>query len=73
MNQTLSVSIDYELSQAYEIITTLYNAQGQLIQHQVIPTGSTMTNMSVGDIPSGIYFLQIQVGEEQWTKKLIKQ
>ncbi len=73
MNQTLSVSIDYELSQAYEIITTLYNAQGQLIQHQVIPTGSTMTNMSVGDIPSGIYFLQIQVGKEQWTKKLIKQ
>lgn len=73
VQQELIVNIDYQLNQKDKINLNLYNAQGQLIQYQTLGTGELTASFDVNAIPVGIYFLQVQVGDKQWTKKIIKQ
>lgn len=73
VQQELIVNIDYQLNQQGKISLSLYNAQGQVIQYQTITTGDLNASFDVNDIPVGIYFLQVQIGDSQWTKKIIKQ
>jgi hypothetical protein len=48
---------------------TLYNAHGSLVETRVLPMAITAVPVSLGQIPSGLYFVQT-TDEEQQTKTL---
>ncbi|MDQ3189954.1 MAG: multicopper oxidase domain-containing protein [Bacteroidota bacterium] len=51
---------------------SLINSLGQITKHQKINNSSEIYKMDISDLNSGIYFLQIAVGNKHFFKKIIK-
>ena len=54
-----------------DLEVSIYNVSGQMVQHVALPAGSEKIDISKLD--KGIYLINIQVEDEIFTKKIIKQ
>lgn len=50
----------------------LTNAQGQLVRQMVISNSSNKSILSVADLPSGVYFIELNDNEANWKGSFIK-
>jgi photosystem II stability/assembly factor-like uncharacterized protein len=70
-----SATIEYELTQPDKMEIKIYNQTGQVIEQIIREKGQKGKNnflWQTKDLPSGIYFIQLQFGNEVVTKKMIK-
>jgi len=69
------VNIEISLSVSKLVKVDIYNTQGSLIKASVyegqMSKGVTNTTLDISNIPSGVYNLQIQLGDKLLTKRLI--
>ncbi len=49
----------------------MYDMMGRLVTKKTIPKGTRITRLNVSDLPSGIYLLQIQIGQKLYNDKII--
>lgn len=59
-------TLDFTISKAANVKALIYNSVGQLVVHLelgLLPPGRFQENISVAELPKGLYFLQLQVGE----------
>lgn len=71
-NNTLTIELNPFL-EASSIEIRLLNLQGQLISTKVLKGGNYNTQLSLQDLPAGIYFIQLQVDGKQFSQKVIKE
>ncbi|MCD4734471.1 MAG: T9SS type A sorting domain-containing protein, partial [Bacteroidales bacterium] len=72
---TCFTTIEYELSEPGSAEIKIYNQAGQLIKEFVQQKGQVgliKVAWQAENMPSGIYFIRLQVGNEIITKKMIK-
>ncbi len=68
------VFVDLDLATATTVQINITNALGQLVSTQALGTIQTQrVELSTSDLPSGLYLVQFQIGEELVTRKLIVQ
>jgi hypothetical protein len=66
------VFVDLDLSIATDVQIGITNALGQLVSSQALGVIQTQrAELSIKDLPSGMYLVRFQIGEEQVTRKLI--
>ncbi len=69
------VNIEVALDVSKLVKVDIYNTQGRLIKASLyegkMSKGVTNTTLDVSDIPSGVYNVQIQLGDKLLTKRLI--
>ncbi len=51
----------------------IYNNLGILIKNTKLSKGSTDANLNVSSLPSGVYFLKVDMGSRQWFEKFVKE
>jgi hypothetical protein len=69
-------SISFDLKEASDISSQLYSLDGRLqkeLINQKMSEGNFHQQFDVSDLPSGIYLVQLNVGESSITRKIIKQ
>lgn len=71
VSNQLTVELDYQLD-AEDINLALYNVQGQALQNINMQAGDHQAQFSLEHLPSGVYFLQVQLDNQQWSKKIVK-
>ena len=49
----------------------LLNGNGRLVAEHTIPVGTTDYQLRVAQLPSGTYLLEVKVGNQEWTKRVI--
>ena len=66
------VFVDLDLSIATKVQINIINALGQLVSSQALGTIQTQrVELSIKDLPNGMYFVRFQIGEDQVTRKLV--
>ena len=66
------VFVDLDLSTAIDVQISITNALGQLVSSQALGVIQTQrAELSIKDLPSGMYLVRFQIGEEQITRKLV--
>ena len=71
---TSNVLIEYTLTNEVEVNLTIYDVTGRIVKNLVngeIEAGYHSVNWDAKDLPSGIYFVKLQVGEFTETRKLV--
>ena len=58
--------------QSKEIEVTIYDALGRKMKHTTIPTSLQKASLDVSSLPSGLYYLGLDIAGIRTTKKLIK-
>ena len=69
-------TLDFTLPTVAKVKATLYNSLGQLMTHLdlgQLPAGNFQERIRLADLPKGLYFLQLHVGERVATQLLIIQ
>ena len=69
-----TTTIQYEIPQTAHVILTIYNLNGQVVEQLVNrkqEAGEYTVNWSVDDMPSGIYFYRLQIGNQCLAKKMM--
>jgi Secretion system C-terminal sorting domain len=76
-NPTISdVQLRLELKENSTINYTLTNAIGQIIttkSNELLPKGAHNQWLFMHDLPNGIYFLNLKIGELTFIKKIVKE
>jgi hypothetical protein len=54
-------------------VLTLSNSLGQILSHKTLENTPTETEISLGHLPAGIYYLQIQAENQIFTEKIMKE
>lgn len=67
----LSLEMDSNLK-VDDIAVSMFNVQGQLLHQQQLERGTTNANIPTQNLPSGVYFIQIQLDKRQFSQKIIK-
>ena len=52
-------------------IVRMYSQQNRLVAEHVIPPHTTDYPLRVAQLPAGTYILQVMVGNEQWSKRVV--
>lgn len=67
------IYIDLDLTQAENVNFALYNVNGQMLQrtNNLINTGKVTEMLYIGNLPTGMYLLQVNMGSESHQIKLI--
>lgn len=67
--------VEFELMQPKQINLSLYNGTGQMIATESWNglSGEYRKSYDLGNLPAGVYLLQLRTGDEQLTKKVIIQ
>jgi hypothetical protein len=71
VSDILTIEFNYGLTMN-NIDLRMFNLNGQELSRQHLPSGTTSTNMSTENLPSGIYFIQITIDEKQYSQKVVK-
>ena len=69
-----SVSIDFHVPRRGMLDLTIYNVEGKIVNQiisDIYNAGNYSENIDAEDISSGIYFIQLQVGDFRSVKKLV--
>ena len=70
-----STQIEYDVKEPCKVNLTVYNLNGQVIKELVNSyqqPGHYSINVNMQEIPSGLYFYKIQMGDFQAVKKMVK-
>lgn len=67
----LTIAFDYSLHST-KMELSLFNIQGQRLQHRRLPLGTTNTTISTKELVAGVYFIQLTLGDKQYSQKIIK-
>lgn len=67
----LSLEFNYGLT-LNNIEIRLFNLNGQEVNRQSLPSGTTNTNMSTENLSAGVYFIQVTIDEKQYSQKVVK-
>src|ERR1051326_2010233 len=72
---TDEANVAYELKENSSMNISLYNSLGEKVisnieQNEDKAAGNYLTTFDVSDLPSGIYFVKLEIGNEQVVKKL---
>ncbi len=67
----LTIELD-QFSNSNSIEIRLFNAHGQIIVSKILDGGTYQTQLSMQQLATGIYFIQLQVDGKQFSKKVIK-
>jgi hypothetical protein len=54
-------------------VLTLSNSLGQILSHKTLESTPTETEISLGHLPTGIYYLQVQAENQIFTEKIMKE
>ena len=66
------VNIEFAVSAVQKFEIALISVQGQILYLNEIESGETdKIQIELGDLSTGLHFLQIKMGESNFTKKLI--
>lgn len=73
-----SLILHFELKLTASVQAQLYNGQGQLVHvllaQQESEAGKYEVKIDFGELlPKGIYFMRLVLGDETWTRKLVRQ
>lgn len=71
VSDILTLEFNYDLT-INNIDLKILNLNGQEVNRQQLPSGTTSTNLSTENLPSGIYFIQVTIDEKQYSQKIIK-
>jgi len=71
VSDNLTIELDQTLG-AEEISLSLFSVQGQLLHYQNLPTGTSTANIPTKELSAGIYFMQLQLDNKQYSTKVIK-
>jgi hypothetical protein len=71
VSDILTLEFRYDLT-INNIDLRIVNINGQEVNRQHLPSGTTSTNISTENLPSGIYFIQVTIDEKQYSQKVIK-
>jgi subtilisin family serine protease len=71
VSDVLTLEFNYTLAMN-NIELRIFNLNGQEVNRQNVSSGTTSTNISTENLPAGVYFIQVMVGEKQYTQKVIK-
>ena len=71
VNDNLTIEMDYTLD-ATKMSLNLFNVHGQLLYQQQLQPGTRSTHIPTGDLPTGIYFMQVELDNRQFSTKIIK-
>lgn len=72
VQNTLSIELPSTIAQQpFEKNIVLFNLQGKKVHQTVLQTNQY--NLDLQNLPSGIYFLQMNIGDEIWTEKIVKE
>jgi hypothetical protein len=67
------VSIQSQLLMPKDVKIELFNSQGKLIKQEKIPKSNEInTKVEIQELPGGIYNLRIQVGDSEYSRKIVK-
>jgi len=68
------VVVAFKLKQRTDVFVKTYNALGQLTTSVSLPNqiGSVAHTINIGDLPIGVYFVQVDLGSMTINKKLVK-
>lgn len=66
-------TVEFELMQPQQIVISLYSATGQMIAREAWNglSGKYRKNYDFNDLPTGVYLLQLNIENQQLTKKVI--
>jgi hypothetical protein len=67
----LSLEFNYGLT-LNNIEIRLFNLNGQEVNRQSLPSGTTHTNISTENLSTGVYFIQVTIDEKQYSQKVVK-
>ena len=68
-NDVLNVIINAEEDESSEV--TIYNTSGEMMQHVTLPAGEEQIDIS--KLHPGVYVVKIMIGDEMYSKKIIKE
>lgn len=52
------------------VIVNLYNVTGQLVKQNIIPSNTQLTSLNLYNLKKGLYFVQVQLGKDNYTQKI---
>jgi len=55
---------------AKQAIVNIFNATGQQVKQDMIPANTQLTSINIYNLRKGLYFVQVQMGKENYTKKI---
>ncbi len=70
-----NTQIEYDVQEPFKVYMVIYNLNGQVVKELVNSyqqPGKYFINVNMQEIPSGIYFYEIQIGDFQAIKKMVK-
>jgi len=70
-----STTIEYELAQPKNVSITIFNHLGQQIERidqENNQSGMQQYIWDASEITSGVYFVQVRIGKEMTTRKIVK-
>jgi hypothetical protein len=70
-----TVSLTVTLTTTDDVHGTIYDNNGKVMRQQQwsLPAGSHALYMDMGQLPAGIYYLELKGSRSRYTKQLIKQ
>lgn len=66
-------TIDYNGNSASPVNVTVVDVQGRVLIHNTYNTGSVNDQINMKDASKGVYFVELSVGNEKITQKIIKE
>lgn len=67
----LNIDIDNRLTESNDMTIRIVNIQGQLLEEQILTSGTTYVAIPTHHLPNGVYFMQITTTNQQITKKIV--
>lgn len=68
------LSVEFELYESQKVSLRLLNSKAKMVQKipiQKLNKGLQLLNLSTTELPVGIYFLQLQCGQEEYIKRVV--
>lgn len=68
-------TMGYEVPKSARVSISIYNVKGQLIRQlkdEPQSSGSYTINFDGGNLPSGVYLIRTQIGEQRFTTRMLK-
>jgi len=67
-NDVLNVIVDVESDESSDV--TIYSTSGEMMQHVTLPAGEEQIN--INKLRPGVYIVKVTIGDETYSKKIIK-
>lgn len=72
-SESLNITLPQDLNTERQLQFRVYNQLGQLVMSELISKGDGAVQLDVNNLVDGFYLLELEVNNEQYTTKFIKQ